>query len=85
MVAVPHPIDLSVKPEVTAFFDQPTNTVSYVVKDPGSRACVVIDSVMDLDYAAGRIAHRSASDLTVRSRAGSLSDARAIWRASTAP
>jgi glyoxylase-like metal-dependent hydrolase (beta-lactamase superfamily II) len=60
MAAVPHPVDLSVKPEVTAFFDEPTNTVSYVVKDPGSRSCAVIDSVMDLDYAAGRIAYRSA-------------------------
>jgi glyoxylase-like metal-dependent hydrolase (beta-lactamase superfamily II) len=60
MPTLPHPVDLSVKPEVTAFFDPPTNTVSYVVKDSGSRSCAVIDSVMDLDYAAGRIAHRSA-------------------------
>ncbi|MGE0502236.1 MAG: MBL fold metallo-hydrolase [Rhizobiaceae bacterium] len=52
--------DLSVKPQVTAFFDEPTNTVSYVVADPGSNACAVIDSVMDIDYAAGRIAYRSA-------------------------
>jgi len=63
MVAVPHPVDLSVKPEVTAFFDHLTNTVSYVVKDPASRACAIIDSVMDLDYAAGRIAHRSADEI----------------------
>ncbi|PZW50489.1 glyoxylase-like metal-dependent hydrolase (beta-lactamase superfamily II) [Humitalea rosea] len=51
---------LSVKPEVTAFFDAPTNTVSYVVKDPASEACAVIDSVMDIDYAAGRISYGSA-------------------------
>ena len=51
------PVDLSVKPEVTAFFDPATNTISYVVKDPGSNACAIIDSVMDIDYAAGRIAH----------------------------
>ncbi len=38
-------VDLSVKPEVTPFFDTLTNTVSYVVKDPGSNACSVIDSV----------------------------------------
>ncbi len=41
-------------PVVTAFFDEPTNTVSYVVKDPDSAACAIIDSVLDFDYAAGR-------------------------------
>jgi glyoxylase-like metal-dependent hydrolase (beta-lactamase superfamily II) len=49
--------DLSVKPEVTGFFDEATNTISYVVKDPGSAACAVVDPVMDIDYAAGRITH----------------------------
>jgi glyoxylase-like metal-dependent hydrolase (beta-lactamase superfamily II) len=60
MSGIPQSIDLSVKPEVTSFFDPLTNTVSYVVRDPASRACAVIDSVMDIDYAAGRIAYRSA-------------------------
>ncbi len=53
-------IDTSVKPEVTAFFDEATNTISYVVRDPGSKACAVVDSVMDIDYAAGRITYESA-------------------------
>jgi len=57
---IPFAVDLSVKPDVTAFFDEATNTVSYVVKDPNSNACAVIDSVMDIDYAAGRIAYHSA-------------------------
>lgn len=53
-----HPaLDLSVTPEVTGFFDPQTNTISYVVKDPASPACAIIDSVMDIDYAAGRITH----------------------------
>lgn len=52
-----------VRPEVTPFFDASTNTVSYVVKDPGSKACAVIDSVMDIDYAAGRIAYESANKI----------------------
>ena len=56
-------VDFSVKPEVTPFFDTLTNTVSYVVKDPGSNACAVIDSVMDIDYAAGRIAYKSADNI----------------------
>ena len=52
--------DLTLKPEVTAFFDAPTNTISYLVKDPSSKACAVIDSVMDIDYAAGRITYDGA-------------------------
>lgn len=62
-MTVPHPVDLSVKPEVTAFFDEPTNTISYVVKDPASTACAIVDSVMDIDYAAGRISYKSADEI----------------------
>ncbi len=47
-------------PDVTAFFDDATNTVTYVVSDPETRACAIIDSVMDIDYAAGRITSDSA-------------------------
>ena len=63
-----------VKPDVTAFFDEATNTISYVVKDPNSQSCAIVDSVMDIDYAAGRITfdhadtiieHVKANDLTV--------------------
>ncbi|MFD1194161.1 MBL fold metallo-hydrolase [Seohaeicola saemankumensis] len=48
------------RPEVTAFFDEATNTVSYVVKDPSGSACAIIDSVLDFDYASGRTDTRSA-------------------------
>jgi glyoxylase-like metal-dependent hydrolase (beta-lactamase superfamily II) len=57
------PIDMSVKPEVTGFFDPETSTISYVVKDPNSKACAIVDSVMDIDYAAGRISHASADTI----------------------
>jgi len=50
-----YPIDMDTCPDVAGFFDPATNTISYVVKDPGSKACAVVDSVMDIDYAAGRI------------------------------
>lgn len=52
--------DFSVHPKVTGFFDEASNTISYVVQDPAARSCAVIDSVMDMDYAAGRISHESA-------------------------
>jgi glyoxylase-like metal-dependent hydrolase (beta-lactamase superfamily II) len=53
-------ISTSVVPKVAAFFDPQTNTISYVVRDPDSSSCAVIDSVLDIDYAAGRISHKSA-------------------------
>jgi len=46
----------SQRPHVTAFLDPASHTISYVVRDPDSRACAVIDPVLDFDYAAGRIA-----------------------------
>lgn len=55
-----YPVNMDIIPEVEAFFDEPTNTISYIVKDPSSDSCAIIDSVMDLDYAAGRITHVSA-------------------------
>ncbi|TPE51401.1 MBL fold metallo-hydrolase [Amaricoccus solimangrovi] len=58
-----YPIDTSVKPEVTGFFDPATNTVSYVVKDPATDACAIVDSVMDIDYAAGRISYGHADQI----------------------
>jgi len=50
-----YPVNMDVEPIVEAFFDDATNTISYIVKDPSSDACAIIDSVMDIDYAAGRI------------------------------
>jgi glyoxylase-like metal-dependent hydrolase (beta-lactamase superfamily II) len=52
-----YPINMTIKPHVQAFFDPATNTISYVVRDPASKSCAVIDSVMDIDYAAGRITY----------------------------
>jgi glyoxylase-like metal-dependent hydrolase (beta-lactamase superfamily II) len=58
-----YPIDMTVKPEVSAHFDEATNTISYIVKDPSSSHCAIIDSVMDIDYAAGRITYDHADAL----------------------
>ena len=55
--------DTDLQPAVEAFFDAATNTISYVVKDPTSNACAVIDSVMDIDYAAGRISYEHADQI----------------------
>ena len=54
------PFPMTPTPDVKAFFDKVSNTISYVVRDPDSRSCAIVDSVMDLDYAAGRLSHDSA-------------------------
>ncbi|MEM8959709.1 MAG: MBL fold metallo-hydrolase, partial [Pseudomonadota bacterium] len=59
----PYPVTMDIKPDVQAFFDEATNTISYIVKDPASNACAIVDSVMDIDYAAGRIAYDHADEL----------------------
>ncbi|MBU2993147.1 MBL fold metallo-hydrolase [Octadecabacter sp. 1_MG-2023] len=58
-----YPIDMSVKPDVSAHFDEMTNTITYIVKDPNSNHCAIVDSVMDIDYAAGRITYEAADRL----------------------
>jgi len=56
----PYPIDLSATPEVKAFLDEPTNTISYLIRDPDGDACALIDTVMDFDAASGRTGYRQA-------------------------
>ncbi|MFY9210478.1 MAG: MBL fold metallo-hydrolase [Aestuariivita sp.] len=58
-----YPVDMSIKPDVSAHFDEATNTITYIVKDPGSNHCAIVDSVMDIDYAAGRITYDHADAL----------------------
>ena len=53
----------ALNPIVTHFFDEPTNTYSYVVQDPRSSHCAIVDSVLDFDYAAGRTSTESAQNI----------------------
>ena len=50
-------------PIVTAFFDDATNTISYVVQDPTSKAAAIVDSVLDFDYSSGRTDTASADEI----------------------
>ena len=67
-----YPVDMSIHPEVTGHFDEATNTISYIVKDPSSDHCAIIDSVMDIDYAAGRITYDHADALIAEIEAKGL-------------
>lgn len=58
-----YPVNVTVKPDVQGFFDDATNTITYIVKDPASNSCAIVDSVMDIDYAAGRITFDHADEL----------------------
>jgi glyoxylase-like metal-dependent hydrolase (beta-lactamase superfamily II) len=55
-------------PHVEAFFDDATNTISYVVSDPNGRAAAIIDSVLDFDFASGRTDTASADAIVAHVR-----------------
>ncbi|SEI86058.1 Glyoxylase, beta-lactamase superfamily II [Azotobacter beijerinckii] len=57
---------------VEAFFDPATFTYSYVVSDPTTRQCALIDSVLDYEPASGRIGHASADRLIAHVRTQEL-------------
>jgi len=63
ILPLPFEYDGASKPEVKPYFDDQTNTISYIVIDPDTGKCAVIDSVLDIDYAAGRITYKNADKL----------------------
>lgn len=54
------------KPEIHAFFDEPTNTVSYIIADPVSKAAAVIDPVLNYDHKSGHADVQSASAILAK-------------------
>lgn len=63
---------MSATPEVVAFFDKATSSLSYLVRDPGSKSCAIIDPVLDFDYASGRVSQESADRIVDRVRGDGL-------------
>ena len=59
-------------PQVTAFFDEPTFTVTYVVSDRQTNRAAIIDSVWDFDHAAGRTSFASADTIVAHVEAEAL-------------
>ena len=51
------------KPEIQGFFDEATNTVSYLVVDPASGAAAFVDPVLDFDPKSGKVSTASAGRL----------------------
>ena len=59
-------------PDVHAFFDEATNTITYVVSDPQGSSCAVIDSVLDFDYPSGHTDTRAADAVIAHIKARGL-------------
>lgn len=57
------------QPIIHAFFDEPTNTVSYLVADPVTRQAAVIDPVLDYDHKSGKASAKSADQILEKARA----------------
>ena len=60
-------------PQVKAFFDEPTYTVSYVVSDAATKKAAIIDSVWNFDHASGRTSFESADAIVAYVEAEGLS------------
>lgn len=59
-------------PEIKAFFDDATNTVSFVIKDPNGPGCAVVDTVLDFDFDTGTTDTKSADTIIAYIKAQDL-------------
>ena len=60
------------QPVIHGFFDEPTNTVSYLVADPETGQAAVIDPVLDYDHKSGKASTKSADEILAKAREGGL-------------
>ncbi|HEX7775484.1 MAG TPA: MBL fold metallo-hydrolase [Parvibaculum sp.] len=67
---------MTVNPSIRAFFDEPTNTVSYLVVDPSTRDAAVIDPVLDFDGRTGKISTSGADAILA---AAAEAGAKIVW------
>lgn len=63
---------MTAKPLIQAFFDEPTNTVSYLVADPLTKKAAVIDPVLDYDHKSGKGSVKSADAILAKAKADGL-------------
>lgn len=54
---------MSAQAQITAFFDEATNSISYLVADPETKAAAVVDAVLDFDPASGKVSTNSAEEI----------------------
>jgi glyoxylase-like metal-dependent hydrolase (beta-lactamase superfamily II) len=63
---------MSAAPVIRAFFDEPTNTVSYLVSDPVTKRAAIVDPVLDFDHRTGKASARSAEAILMVAAADQL-------------
>jgi glyoxylase-like metal-dependent hydrolase (beta-lactamase superfamily II) len=63
---------MSGTPTIRAFFDEPTNTISYLVADPKTKRAAIVDPVLDYDHASGKASTKSADIILKAARADGL-------------
>lgn len=56
------------RPDIHAFFHEPTNTVSYLVADPATKHAALIDPVLDFDPASGKVWRTSVTEVLAAAR-----------------
>ena len=64
---------MSHEPVIRPFFDEPTNTVTYLVSDPASGKAAVIDAVLDYDHRTGKASVHTADAVLAAAAADGLS------------
>jgi len=65
-------------PKISAYFDEATNTVTYLVSDPASGRAAVIDPVLDYDHRSGRTDAHSAAKIIADAKAQGLKIVRVL-------
>jgi len=63
---------MSDNPTIRAFFDEPTNTISYLVADPATKRAAIVDPVLDYDHASGKASTKSADVILAAAEADGL-------------
>jgi glyoxylase-like metal-dependent hydrolase (beta-lactamase superfamily II) len=63
---------MSGSPTIRAFFDEPTNTISYLIADPKTKRAAIVDPVLDYDHASGKASTRSADIILKAAEADGL-------------
>jgi glyoxylase-like metal-dependent hydrolase (beta-lactamase superfamily II) len=63
---------MSDNPTIRAFFDEPTNTISYLVADPATKRAAIVDPVLDYDHASGKASTKSADAILAAAEADGL-------------
>ena len=67
---------MTANPEIHAYFDETTSTITYLVSDPATRQAAIIDPVLDYDHRSGKASARAAQRILNEAKAQGL---KIVW------